>query len=74
MSACRVAMLKWGSVPSLLCEGGGNAARIAWLKGGLVQTDGTVKTGVVNNKFTADWVVMTVLKTLLKIGGADTRS
>ena len=39
---------------------GGNAARIAWLKGGLVQTDGTVKTGVVNNKFTADWVVMAV--------------
>ena len=39
---------------------GGNAARIAWLKGELVQTDGTVKIGVVNNKFTADWVVMTV--------------
>ena len=37
-----------------------NAARIAWLKDGLVKTDATVKDGVVNNKFTGDWVVMTV--------------
>ncbi|UTC51336.1 Ig-like domain repeat protein [Treponema sp. OMZ 855] len=39
--------------------GSKNAARIAWLKDG-IGSDGTVKTGVVNNKFTGDWVVMTV--------------
>ena len=48
-----------GSVPNL-CVKGGNAARIAWLKDGLVKMDAAVKTGVVNNKFTGDWVVMTV--------------
>lgn len=40
--------------------GSKNAARIAWLKDGLVKTDAAVKNGVVNNKFTGDWVVMTV--------------
>ena len=39
--------------------GSANAARIAWLKDG-IGSDGTVKIGVVNNKFTGDWVVMTV--------------
>ena len=59
-NAYRVAMLKWGSVPSLLCEGWERSPRIAWLKDGLVKTDAAVKNGVVNNKFTGDWVVMTV--------------
>ena len=40
--------------------GSKNAARIAWLKDGLVKTDTVVKNGMVNNKFTGDWVVMTV--------------
>ena len=40
--------------------GSANAARIAWLKDGLVKTDTAVKNGVVSNKFTGDWVVMTV--------------
>ncbi|UTC44248.1 hypothetical protein [Treponema sp. OMZ 857] len=40
--------------------GSKNAARMAWLKDGLVKTDAKVKNGVVNNKFTGDWVVMTV--------------
>ena len=40
--------------------GSKNAARIAWLKDGLVKTDAAIKNGVVNNKFTGDWVVMTV--------------
>ncbi|MBM7023260.1 hypothetical protein [Treponema sp. Marseille-Q4523] len=39
--------------------GSANAARIAWLKDG-IGSDGKVKDGVVNNKFTGDWVVMTV--------------
>jgi len=39
--------------------GSANAARIAWLKDG-IGSDGAVKNGVVNNKFTGDWVVMTV--------------
>lgn len=39
--------------------GSKNAARIAWLKDGIA-SDGTVKDGVVSNKFTGDWVVMTV--------------
>lgn len=33
---------------------------MAWLKDGLVKTDTAVKTGVVSNRFTGDWVVMTV--------------
>ena len=48
-----------GCVPSI-CVKCGNAAGITWLKERLVQTDAAVKTGVVNNKFTGDWVVMTV--------------
>ncbi|MBC6719865.1 Ig-like domain-containing protein [Treponema sp. Marseille-Q4130] len=39
--------------------GSKNAARIAWLKDGIASTD-DVKNGVSNNKFTGDWVVMTV--------------
>ena len=37
----------------------GNAARIAWLKDGIASVD-DVKNGVSSNKFTGDWVVMTV--------------
>ena len=52
----------------LLCRNGvafradvkdGNAARIAWLKDGIASVD-DVKNGVSSNKFTGDWVVMTV--------------
>ena len=39
--------------------GSKNAARIAWLKDGIASAD-DVKNGVVSNKFTGDWVVMTV--------------
>ena len=39
--------------------GSKNAARIAWLKDGIASAD-DVKNGVSNNKFTGDWVVMTV--------------
>lgn len=42
-----------------LREGWERSPRIAWLKDG-IGSDGTVKIGVVNNKFTGDWVVMTV--------------
>ena len=38
-------------------SGSKNAARMAWLKGGV---GSTVKDGVENHKFTGDWVVMTV--------------
>ena len=40
-------------------SGSKNAARMAWLKGG-VSAGSTVNDGVVNHKFTGDWVVMTV--------------
>ena len=40
-------------------SGSKNAARMAWLKGG-VSSGSTVKDGVENHKFTGDWVVMTV--------------
>lgn len=39
--------------------GSANAARIAWLKDGIASA-ADVKNGVVSNKFTGDWVVMTV--------------
>lgn len=39
--------------------GSANAARIAWLKDG-IGSDGTVQTSAVSNKFTGDWVMMTV--------------
>ncbi|MEL3913530.1 hypothetical protein [Treponema pedis] len=38
--------------------GSANAARIAWLKDGI--KNGTVAEGIENNKFTGNWVVMTV--------------
>ncbi|MEL3905794.1 MAG: hypothetical protein P1P65_02010 [Treponema sp.] len=39
--------------------GSANAARMAWLKEG-VASDGSVKTGVNEGKFTGEWTVMTV--------------
>lgn len=39
--------------------GSANAARIAWLKDG-IGSDGAVKDGMADGKFTGDWVVMTV--------------